>query len=147
VEGVLAMPWFPPSWPKWATDFNDQAKLCGQGEVDTTIDLALVAYEEAMQAPNNGVAHDGVTLDQFYAYMAMARFIFAPSRERWPPESINVRFPKAEAGGNGEVLQVNSSIRLAKYKPVEQMTWQPGESMLIKDRLVTPSRSALRTYS
>jgi putative DNA primase/helicase len=50
VNGVLALPWFNPSGrPNWATDFNDQAKLSGLDDVMTTINLAIVAYEENQQ--------------------------------------------------------------------------------------------------
>jgi putative DNA primase/helicase len=47
IDGVLVMPWFnPSSRPRWATDFNDMAKLHGLDEVATCIRLALVAHQE-----------------------------------------------------------------------------------------------------
>ena len=41
-------------------------------------------------APN---ATPGVSLDDFYAYMPMHSYIYAPSREMWPASSINARLP------------------------------------------------------
>ncbi len=46
VGGVLALPWFSSARPKWATDFNDQARLSGLDDVATTIRLAMVKHQE-----------------------------------------------------------------------------------------------------
>jgi hypothetical protein len=36
---------------------------------------------------------DGVSVDDFYAYMPAHCYIFAPSREMWPASSVNSRVP------------------------------------------------------
>src|SRR5215831_9507482 len=36
---------------------------------------------------------NGVQLDDFWSYMPQHRYIFAPTRELWPAESINGRLP------------------------------------------------------
>ena len=88
---------------------------------------------------------EGVTIDQFRAYMPMHNYIFLPSREPWPASSVNSRIPPIPlVDKNGEpILDGNSkqktqiaSVWLDKNRPVEQMTWAPGEPMLIIDRLV-----------
>ena len=38
-------------------------------------------------------AAEGVTLDNFHAYMPMHNYIFAPTREMWPAGSVNARIP------------------------------------------------------
>jgi putative DNA primase/helicase len=49
VGGALALPWFGPARPAWATDFNDMEKLSGLDEVKTRIRLATIEHEEARQ--------------------------------------------------------------------------------------------------
>jgi hypothetical protein len=46
-------------------------------------------------AGDNGAAHvsDGVSLDDFNAYMPMHSYIFTPAREMWPASSINAKIP------------------------------------------------------
>ncbi len=40
----------------------------------------------------------GVKLEDFYAYMPMHNYIFAPSREPWPAASVNARIPPVVIG-------------------------------------------------
>jgi hypothetical protein len=70
-----------------------------------------------------------VTLVDFYAYMPQHRYIYVPTRELWPAASLNGRLPK--------VGLLKAATWLDRNKPVEQMTWAPGEPMLIRDRLVS----------
>jgi len=75
-----------------------------------------------------------VTLDDFRAYMPQAGFIFMPTGELWPASSVNARIAPIPAGNKGTV---KASEWLAKNRPVEQMTWAPGEPQLIKGRLIS----------
>jgi hypothetical protein len=99
-------------------------------------------------AGDNGAAHasDGVAIDDFNAYMPMHSYIFTPSREMWPAGSVNARIPpipllnkKGEPilDNDGKQKTTSASAWLDKNKPVEQMTWAPGEPMLIPDRLIS----------
>jgi hypothetical protein len=87
----------------------------------------------------------GVNLTDFYAYMQMHNYIFAPARDPWPAVSINARFspiPLVDQFGqpvrdqNGKPKFIKASTWLDKHRPVEQMTWAPGQPMLIRGRLV-----------
>jgi hypothetical protein len=89
---------------------------------------------------------EGVSIDDFHAYMPTHSYIFAPSREMWPAASVNARVPPVAlvgADGNpvlddkGEQETISATAWLDKNKPVEQMTWAPGEPMLIRDRLIS----------
>lgn len=94
---------------------------------------------------------EGVNLTDFYAYMPAAKYIFAPSRELWPATSVNSRVPPQKllddrgqpvkrATGEGdktETVYIAASQWLAKERAVEQMTWAPGEPMIVQDRLVS----------
>lgn len=88
---------------------------------------------------------EGVNLTDFYAYMPAGKFMFAPSRELWPASSVNSRVPAQKAldrrgqpiKRDGEVVYIPASQWLAKERAVEQMTWAPGEPMIVQDKLVS----------
>jgi hypothetical protein len=73
---------------------------------------------------------EGVRLDDFYAYMPMHSYIYAPTRELWPASSVNARVPPPAKG-------IKASLWLDQHRPVEQMTWAPGSPTLIANRLVS----------
>ena len=80
-----------------------------------------------------------LTLGDFWAYMLQHNYIFAPTGELWPGASVNSRIPPISVGTNerGEPITIPASVWLDQRKPVEQMTWSPGEPTLIRDRLIT----------
>lgn len=75
-----------------------------------------------------------ITIDDFYAYMPDHRYIFAMSRELWPAASINARLPAVDVGAS---KPMRPSEWLDQNRAVEQMTWAPGEPLVIKDRLIS----------
>jgi hypothetical protein len=89
-------------------------------------------------------AGSGVSIDDFYAYMPNHSYIFTPCREFWAAASINARvarIPVLNANGRpkrskGKIVTVTATTWLDQNRPIEQMTWCPGEPMLIPDRLV-----------
>ena len=109
--------------------------------------------EEFLQAVNDAGASAaseptgrGVTLDDFYAFMPAHNYIFAPSRESWPATSVNSRIPPqplVDAAGrpvlndDGEQVRIPANKWLDQHRPVEQMTWAPGEPLVIVDRLTS----------
>src|SRR5438309_1075773 len=62
-------------------------------------EAARSAHQEAHPRGNghgfdgHATAEYGVSLDDFYAYMPMHKYLFAPSRELWPGSSVNARIP------------------------------------------------------
>jgi hypothetical protein len=87
-----------------------------------------------------------ISLDDFHAYMPMHQYIFIPSGELWPAISINSRLPRqrlAKPDGTpllddqGKPKTISASRWLDRNRPVEQMTWAPGEPMLIRNRLIS----------
>jgi hypothetical protein len=89
---------------------------------------------------------EGVTLDDFHAYMPMHSYIYAPSREMWPARSVDARVPAVpivDIHGDvvldeqGKQRKSKASAWLDQNRPVEQMTWAPGLPTLIRDRLVS----------
>jgi hypothetical protein len=99
-------------------------------------------------AGDNGAAHvsKGVSLDDFNAYMPTHSHIYTPSREMWPPSSVDARIfpvPLLDKAGNpipgkgGAQKTIPASLWLDRHKSVEQMSWAPGEPMLIPNRLIS----------
>jgi hypothetical protein len=88
---------------------------------------------------------DGLSLDDFWAYMLQHNYIFVETGELWPGSSVDARVPAVplldEQGRpvivRGEPAMIPATMWLAKNKPVDQMTWSPGDPQLIRDRLVT----------
>jgi hypothetical protein len=80
-----------------------------------------------------------ITLEDFFAYMPMHQYIFATSRDLWPVSSINARLPAIESidPKTGKPKTITASTWLDQNRPVEQMTWAPGEPMLITGRLIS----------
>jgi hypothetical protein len=80
-----------------------------------------------------------VTLADFRFYMKKENTcIFMPTGELWPGQNVNKRIPPIVVGADekGEPITVPASTWLAKHSPCEQMTWAPGEAMLIHDQLI-----------
>ncbi len=75
----------------------------------------------------------GITLDDFYSYMPMHSYIFVPSRDLWPAASVNARV----AARNQQGESIKASYWLDRNRTVEQMTWAPGEPILIRGRLIS----------
>jgi hypothetical protein len=110
------------------------------GRISVEVARAYGKFEE--QAP----VDEGVSLNDFHAYMPMHNYIYAPSRETWPASSVNARVPPVpvfDANGKpvldkmGEQKRIKASTWLDQNRSVEQMTWAPGLDMLICDRLIS----------
>ena len=101
---------------------------------DISEDRLRKARDESRKDRGNGrLADTGLRLEDFYAYMPQHRYIFAPTRELWPVASVNARIPPVDVGAEDPI---KASAWLDQHQPVEQMTWYPGEPMLIRDRLI-----------
>jgi hypothetical protein len=116
--------------------------------------------DEGATAVREPADAEGVSLDDFRAYMPSHAYIFVPSREMWPATSVNARIPpvpvmdktgKPKLDGNGKIVVEKASSWLDQHRAVEQMTWAPGEPELIEDRLVSEGgwieRSGVATFN
>ena len=77
----------------------------------------------------------GLRREDFVAYMVMHNYAFLPTRELWPASSVNVRVPPIMLPGADKPM--SASVWLDQNRPVEQITWAPGEPMLIEGRLIS----------
>jgi hypothetical protein len=86
------------------------------------------------------------TYDDFWAHKPSGQLIYEPTRELWVPASVNATLPRIPLVGKngkpvlnkrtGEPKTIPASVYLARNKPVQQMTWAPGEGTIIRDRLI-----------
>lgn len=84
----------------------------------------------ASEAP--GLASQ-LSVEDFYAYSPMHQYLYIPTRELWPASSVNARCALIDAGGKA----IKPSDWLDSNRAVEQMSWAPGEPLVIRDRLVS----------
>jgi hypothetical protein len=103
-----------------------------------------------------------VTKEHFVADMETHSYIYLPTRKPWPGASVNARIrPVALLDADGRPVldskkkpkRIAASEWLDKNRPIEAVTWAPGEPMIIKDRLVAlggwfdhPGASMLNLY-
>lgn len=76
----------------------------------------------------------GISLDDFHAHMPDHRYIFAPTRDMWPASSVNSRVPWIMEEGRDKATK--PSDYLDRERAVEQMTWAPGDPMIVEGRFV-----------
>lgn len=95
--------------------------------------------------PNGQDTSGGVSLDDFFAYMPMHNYIYAPTMAAWPAASVNSRIPpirltdgagKPVLDSDGKSVILSASAWLDRNHPVVQMTWAPGLPTTIPDKLV-----------
>jgi hypothetical protein len=108
----------------------------------TDFTLATIFFEadkaDPMWRGHYQKEHEGLWLEDFYAYMPQHKYIFIPTRELWPPASIDGRLQHMKVGTkeSGKPFKIKPSMWLDRNRPVDQMTWAPGEPLIIKDRLL-----------
>ena len=89
---------------------------------------------------------EGVELMDFHAHMPTHKYVFAPTGDQWPASSVDARVPpvvQRNARGepilkeNGEPKTTSATAWLDIHRPVEQVTWSPGQPQRIENRLVS----------
>jgi len=127
---------FAPAGPDWHAEDPGWQEMPDWGEPDWEPELA----------PEKQANARGVTLQDFRAYMPAHSYIFAPSGEFWPAASVNARIPpiqltdkfgKPIQDDKGKPKQLSASHWLDQNRPVEQLTWAPGEQQIVPDRLIS----------
>ena len=89
----------------------------------------------------------GAALEDFHAFLPLHQYVFMPTRELWPASSVDDILPRIQLfDANGAAVMkgpkkdkpvwLKPSQWLGQYRPLEQMTWMPGEAPIIRDRLV-----------
>ena len=125
-----------------------------QGDQKSDADRLRGAREQQRRNRPAGVDRTtdgkGVQLSDFFAYMPMHSYIYAPAGDMWPAGSVNSRIPPIplvdkfgqpvlykKGKRKGEQVELTAAEWLDRNKPVEQMTWAPGEPMVVRNRLIS----------
>jgi hypothetical protein len=103
------------------------------GTAEELARLAATVEEDADRHAGPDRRDEPVTLESFWAYMPMHQYIFEPTGELWPAASVNARLGAVCDGGD----EIAASKWLDRQRPVEQMTWAPGEPKIIRGRLIS----------
>jgi hypothetical protein len=105
-----------------------------------TPDAAFAELDEEIQTESVPVpdpienTEAAVRLEDFYSYSPQHNYIFTPTRDLWPAESVNGRIDLQDPITG---KKIRASRWLDRYRTVAQMTWIPGEPMIIYDRVVS----------
>lgn len=75
-------------------------------------------------------------LEDFYCYLPRGDYLYAPTREMWPGNSVNAAVAEWPSDPMKPTNRMAPSTWLAKMRPLHQMTWAPGEAEVIEDRLL-----------
>lgn len=105
------------------TGADKRCEICGCTPCATPNFCAACREDERSRRTPTGVGYE-----DFYAYAPENKFIFVPSGALWPQATVNVRLPW--------IGKIKPSTWLHQNRPVEQMTWAPGEGQLIKNKLM-----------
>ncbi len=106
----------------------------GGEAADEAADLEAATDGEVVGGTPNAPLPEGIGLVDFYALMTNHSYIFVPTRELWPAESINGRLPKVAPPTGGKLI--SPARWLDRYRAVDQMIWAPGEPPLLQGRLL-----------
>ena len=116
---------------------REQQQARGNGSTDGSV------HGDASDVPDD--RPNGVRLEDFWAYLPMHKYIFAPVRDLWPATSVNARLPwipvvdadkQAVLDKKGNPKKTSPAAWLDQHRAVEQMTWAPGQPMILENRLV-----------
>jgi len=81
---------------------------------------------------------EGVTIEDFRAFMPRHDYIFMPLGDHWPVASINSVLPIVRvARADGTVVPLKPSTWLDQNRSVEQALWAPGLPQVIEGRLLS----------
>jgi hypothetical protein len=87
----------------------------------------------------------GIALSDFQAYLPMHNYIYIPTRDLWPGVAVDSQLPSVPLFNKdgsprlkptGEPVLMGATTWLDRNQAVAQMTWAPGEPMLVHGRLM-----------
>ena len=87
---------------------------------DKTSSIEMLAAEAADT--------DGVSLDDFYAYMPMHTYIYAPSREMWPASSVNARIPPIPRAGRQSAWRASAWLDQQQAGRADDLGARPADA-------------------
>jgi len=119
---------------KDVSDWIDEQRSLGLDDVALAEELARISNaatdvdaEQSTEVVDTGEA-PSVALDDFYAYSPTHSYIHVPTREMWSAIAVNSRIFKKSG--------LSATKFLDRNRAVEQLTWAPGEPLIIENRFL-----------
>jgi hypothetical protein len=151
--------WFPPSWSDFGDGLGpephdpfgvcDEKEDAANGADESKADTESEKTDRSAKANSSGdtgavTKGNGFKRDDFWAYLPDHKYIYAPTNMLWTTEGVNAalpRIPLVDAvgcpvlDGHGKQKTVLATTWLDRAKRIAQMTWVPGQPMILKDQL------------
>ncbi len=113
----------------WMECVKSTATRIEKGEhVDDNLEKHLkeVAYRKFITWL--GGATSRLSVNNFLAVMEEGQYIYLPTGKLWPAKMVDARIPSVD--------KQKASLWIATHRPVEQMTWSPGDPQVIEDHIL-----------
>ena len=75
-------------------------------------------------------------IEHFHAYMPRGSFLYVPTRELWPGDSVNNAVKDWPDDPMKPGKKMAPSAWLPKMRPIHQMSWSPDDPQVIDDRVI-----------
>jgi hypothetical protein len=124
-------------------DVSDWAAIDGNTLVELMARVDRTEPWQALAMP--AAAKSNIDLEDFQAYLPQHSYIYIPTRDLWPAVAVKAVVPNVPLFNldgsprmeDGEQVTMHADTWLDKHQAVQQMTWAPGEPMLIRERLIS----------
>jgi hypothetical protein len=111
---------------------DSEAQSASRKRTNGKTEPTATEVSRTLRGADVSVDEGGISIDDFIAILPLHGYVFIPTREIWPAASVNSILPR--------VAVTEKSLKAAAWldqnRAAEQMTWSPGEPMLIEGRLV-----------
>lgn len=91
-------------------------------------EVQRIAASGASYAPDTRIAR----LEDFWAYMPAHKYLYVPTRDLWPPASVDGRVEWPMVGDKS----MPPSLFLDRRRAIEQLIWAPGEPQMVEGRVL-----------
>jgi hypothetical protein len=125
-------------------DVSDWAAIDGNTLVELMERVDRTEPWKALAMP--AAAKSNIDRENFQAFLPQHSYIYIPTRDLWPAVTVNAVLPSVpifnldgspRLDSRLEQVRMLATTWLDKHQSVQQMTWAPGEPMLIRDRLIS----------
>ncbi len=125
-------------------DVSDWAAIDGNTLVELMARVDRTDPWQALAMP--AASKSNIDLENFQAFLPEHSYIYIPTRDLWPSVAVNAVVPSVpifnldgspRLDDRGEQVRMTATTWLDKHQSVQQMTWAPGEPMLIRERLIS----------
>ena len=142
-------------WDWWSKKFDQKGKFDPAGQDKAwegfkadrgdRVGIGTLFYMARLGGWVDPRHKDDASVNDFYHYRIMNNYIYSPTGELWPKDSVNAHLSPVVLLGKdgkpkldlmGQPMTVSPATWLKRHRFVQQITWAPGEPQEIKGRLI-----------